>query len=62
MVVFVVVFMDDCGKLIIGEVEIYYCEMYDYVDFFFFGIFMVYDLVNVCYILEFVGMIEIYVE
>lgn len=36
--------------------------MYDYVDFFFFGIFMVYDLVNVCYILEFVGMIEIYVE
>lgn len=61
-VILVVVFMDDCGKLIGGEVEIYYCEFYDYIDFFVLGIFMVYDLFGMqCYLI-FVGMVEVYVQ
>ena len=55
-------FADDYGTLIQGEVDVYYREMYDYVDFFTSGINMKYDSTNNTYFLESAGMVEIYAE
>jgi len=53
-------FMNDYGSLISGEVEIFYREMHDHVDFFMAGIPMTYDSAGVTYSMESAGMVEIY--
>lgn len=55
-------FMNDYGSLISGEVEIFYREMHDHVDFFMAGIPMTYDSAGVTYLMESAGMVEIYAE
>lgn len=60
LVVPVAAFMDDRGKLIEGEVEIYYREIHDFVDLFLTGAPMTYDSAGVRYTLESNGMIEVY--
>ncbi len=55
-------FANDYGQLIEGEVDVYYREMHDYVDFFMAGIPMRYDSASQRYLLESAGMIELYAE
>lgn len=55
-------FMNDRGELISGEVNMYYREMDDYVDFFMAGIPMTYDSASTKLNLESSGMVEIYAE
>lgn len=55
-------FEDENGQAIEGDVNLYYREMHDYVDFFLSGIPMTYDSANVTYNLESAGMVEIYAE
>ncbi|MFN7117042.1 MAG: hypothetical protein ACK4TA_09610 [Saprospiraceae bacterium] len=55
-------FMNDRGELITGDVNMYYREMDDYVDFFLAGIPMNYDSAGTKFNLEASGMIEIYAE
>jgi hypothetical protein len=55
-------FADDYGNLIEGEVDIFYKEKYDYVDFFLSGIPLKYDSAQHRYQLESAGIIEIYAE
>jgi len=55
-------FMTNRGELIEGEVDLYYREMKDYVDFFVAGIPMVYDSAGVKFNLESSGMVEIYAQ
>lgn len=55
-------FMNDRGELITGEVNMYYREMDDYVDFFLAGIPMTYDSAGTKFNLESTGMMEIYAE
>lgn len=55
-------FMNDRGELITGEVNMFYREMDDYVDFFLSGIPMIYDSASTKFNLEATGMIEIYAE
>lgn len=55
-------FANDYGRLIEGEVTVYYREMHDFVDFFSAGIPMQYDSASLAYNLQSIGMIEIYAE
>ncbi|MCP3933062.1 MAG: hypothetical protein GY705_28660 [Bacteroidetes bacterium] len=55
-------FMNDRGKLVEGEVQIFYREFHDPVDFFRAGIPMDYDSAGVKYQLESAGMIELLAE
>ncbi len=55
-------FMNDRGELIKGDVNMFYREMDDYVDFFVAGIPMNYDSASTRFNLEASGMIEIYAE
>ncbi len=55
-------FEDANGNTIEGDVNLFYREMHDYVDFFLSGIPMTYDSAGVTYNLESAGMIEIYAE
>ncbi|MBV6654792.1 MAG: hypothetical protein KI786_13590, partial [Mameliella sp.] len=55
-------FANDYGQLIGGEVDVFYREMHDYVDFFTSGIPMRYDSLGNAYQLESSGMIELYAE
>lgn len=55
-------FADDYGRLVEGEVDVYYREMHDYVDFFMAGTPMAYDSAGQVYQLESAGMIELYAE
>lgn len=55
-------FANDYGQLIGGEVDVFYREMHDYVDFFTSGIPMRYDSAGNAYQLESAGMIELYAE
>lgn len=55
-------FMNDRGQLIEGEVEIFYREMHDHVDFFLAGIPMTYDSAGLVYQMESAGMVEIFAE
>ena len=50
------------GDVVDGNIDIYYREMHDFVDFFLSGIPMTYDSAGVTYSLESAGMIEIYAE
>ncbi|MEL6942098.1 MAG: hypothetical protein AAFO82_05465 [Bacteroidota bacterium] len=50
------------GQAIEGEVNLFYREMHDAVDFFLSGIPLTYDSAGVNYTLESAGMIEIYAE
>jgi hypothetical protein len=62
LVVPAMAFADDYGNMIEGEVDIYYREMHDYVDFFLAGLPMSYDSAGVHYQLESAGAIEIFAE
>jgi hypothetical protein len=53
-------FMNERGRQIGGEVDVYYHELHDYVDFFLAGVPMRYDSVGVQRFLTSAGMIEIY--
>lgn len=53
-------FMNDRGKLIGGEVEVYYRELNDFVDFFVSGVPMAYDSIGLQRYLTSSGMVEIY--
>ncbi len=55
-------FANDYGRLIEGEVDVYYREMHDFVDFFTAGIPMQYDSAGNRFALESSGMIELYAE
>ncbi|MEQ8705931.1 MAG: hypothetical protein RIC19_18525 [Phaeodactylibacter sp.] len=55
-------FANDYGQLIGGEVDVFYREMHDYVDFFTSGIPMRYDSAGNAFQLESAGMIELYAE
>lgn len=55
-------FMTDRGALVGGEVEIYYRELHDYVDFFVAGIPMDYDSLGTQRYLTSAGMVEVYAE
>jgi len=55
-------FADDYGNQINGEVDIYYREMHDYVDFFLSGLPLRYDSAGHRFQLESAGAIEIYAE
>jgi hypothetical protein len=55
-------FMNDRGELIAGDVNVFYREMDDYVDFFLSGIPMDYDSAGTKFNLESSGMVEIYAE
>ncbi len=55
-------FEDANGNAIAGDVNLYYREMHDYIDFFLSGIPMTYDSAGLTYNLESAGMIEIYAE
>jgi len=55
-------FETNAGATVDGDVDIYYREMHDFVDFFMSGIPMTYDSAGVTYTLESAGMIEIYAE
>jgi hypothetical protein len=55
-------FMNDRGTLVEGEVNLYYREYIDYVDFFLSGIPLTYDSAGVSYILESSGIVEIFAE
>lgn len=55
-------FVSDRGAAVTGEVEVFYREMHDPVDFFLSGIPMTYDSAGVSYTLESAGMMEIYAE
>lgn len=55
-------FMNDRGELITGDVNVFYREMDDYVDFFLAGIPMNYDSMGTKFNLESSGMVEIYAE
>lgn len=55
-------FETSAGATVDGDVDIYYREMHDFVDFFMSGIPMTYDSAGVTYTLESAGMIEIYAE
>ena len=55
-------FEDENGQLIEGDVNLYYREMHDYIDFFLSGIPMTYDSASLTYNLESAGMVEIYAE
>ncbi|MEM0992449.1 MAG: hypothetical protein AAGI49_05400 [Bacteroidota bacterium] len=55
-------FQDDRGQALEGEVDLFYREMHDPVDFFLSGIPLTYDSAGVSYTLESAGMIEIYAE
>ncbi|MEM8523160.1 MAG: hypothetical protein AAGG68_00890 [Bacteroidota bacterium] len=50
------------GQVVEGEVNLFYREMHDAVDFFLSGIPLTYDSAGVNYTLESAGMIEIYAE
>ena len=60
LVVPVAAFMDDRGRLVEGEVEIYYQEINDIAGLFLSGIPMTYDSAGVRYNLESSGMVEVY--
>lgn len=62
LVVPVAAFMDDRGNLVEGEVNIYYREYHDYIDFFLFGTPMTYDSTGIRYNLLSAGMMEIFAE
>lgn len=53
-------FVDANGQLVSGEVEIFYRELHDFVDFFLSGVPLHYDSATQAYQLESAGMIEIY--
>jgi hypothetical protein len=55
-------FANDYGQLIGGEVDVFYREMHDYVDFFTSGTPMRFDSAGNAYQLESAGMIELYAE
>lgn len=55
-------FANDYGQLVGGEVDVFYREMHDYVDFFTSGIPMRFDSAGNTYQLESAGMIELYAE
>lgn len=55
-------FVNDRGQAIGGNVQVYYRELHDYVDFFVSGIPMAYDSVGLSRILNSSGMVEIYAE
>ncbi len=55
-------FADDYGRLIGGEVDVFYREMHDYVDFFTSGMPLRYDSAGQAFQLESAGMIELYAE
>lgn len=55
-------FMNDRGTLVEGDVNLYYREYTDYVDFFISGIPMTYDSAGAVYILETSGVVEIFAE
>ncbi|MEO1625655.1 MAG: hypothetical protein AAFV25_10910 [Bacteroidota bacterium] len=55
-------FIDGQGQIVRGQVAVKYREFHDYVDFFLSGIPMEYDSAGVQYLMESVGMIEIYAE
>ncbi|MCB0644440.1 MAG: hypothetical protein KDC44_22505, partial [Phaeodactylibacter sp.] len=55
-------FETHAGAPVDGNIDIYYREMHDFVDFFLSGIPMTYDSAGVTYSLESAGMIEIYAE
>lgn len=55
-------FMTDRGAMVGGEVEIYYRELHDYVDFFVAGIPMDYDSLGTQRYLTSAGMVEVYAE
>ncbi|MEM9888939.1 MAG: hypothetical protein AAF849_23805, partial [Bacteroidota bacterium] len=55
-------FQDESGQVIEGDVNLYYREMHDPVDFFLSGIPLTYDSAGFSYTLESAGMIEIYAE
>ena len=55
-------FMNDRGEYIEGEIQLYYREMHDHVDFFLAGIPMTYDSASITYQMETAGMMEIYAE
>ncbi|RME97595.1 MAG: hypothetical protein D6772_10205, partial [Bacteroidetes bacterium] len=53
-------FMNDRGKEVRGEVDVYYHELHDYVDFFLAGVPMRYDSLGTQRFLTSAGMIEVY--
>jgi hypothetical protein len=55
-------FMNDRGELLSGDVNLFYREMDDYVDFFLAGIPMNYDSAGTRFNLASSGMVEIYAE
>lgn len=55
-------FMNDRGTLVEGDVNLYYREYTDVVDFFISGIPMTYDSAGTKYILESSGIVEIFAE
>lgn len=55
-------FMDDKGRLVGGDVQVHYRELYDYVDFFVSGIPLAYDSAGLYRYLESAGMVEVYAE
>lgn len=55
-------FMTDRGALVGGEVEVFYRELHDYVDFFVAGIPMAYDSLGTQRYLTSAGMVEVYAE
>ncbi|TXB70206.1 hypothetical protein [Phaeodactylibacter luteus] len=55
-------FADDYGRLVEGEVDVFFREMFDYVDFFLAGLPMQYDSAGQSYQLESAGMVELYAE
>lgn len=55
-------FMNDRGNLVEGEVNLYYREYTDFIDFFISGMPMTYDSAGINYLLESSGMVEIFAE
>lgn len=55
-------FQDETGAVVEGDVQLYYREMHDPVDFFLSGIPLTYDSAGISYVLESAGMIEVYAE
>lgn len=55
-------FMNDRGTLVEGDVNLYYREYTDFVDFFISGVPMTYDSSGIRYLLESSGVVEIFAE
>jgi hypothetical protein len=55
-------FMNDRGNLVEGDVNLYYREYTDFVDFFISGVPMTYDSAGISYLLESSGIVEIFAE